>query len=155
MDIDYFKSYNDQFGHQQGDDCIIAVATAIKNSILCPDDSAARFGGEEYVVILQDTDIDGALNVAKTIQQNVFNIKGIPNNPSSESAISLSIGIACNQQVEQCDAFKLIGFADQAMYLAKEKDRDQICYYQQLDEAVYCANINSKTNISELDKKIS
>lgn len=129
MDIDHFKAFNDQHGHQVGDDCIKAVANCIQQSTYRPSDICARYGGEEFVIVLPDTDINGGTKVALNIQKNLSEINELPKNPATEKHISMSIGIASNQIGKQTDKEKIIKLADKAMYLAKENGRDQICYF--------------------------
>ena len=129
MDIDHFKAFNDELGHQVGDDCIKAIASCIEHSTHRPSDITARYGGEEFVVLLPDTDINGSVKVALNIQKKISEITDIPLNPLTKKDISLSIGIASNQIAKKIDAEKIIELADKAMYLAKENGRDQVCYY--------------------------
>jgi len=131
IDIDHFKSFNDEYGHQQGDACLKSVASGIKDSIYRPTDMAARYGGEEFVVILQDTDIQGAIKVAQNIQKNIAALKGLPNNPTTKKHISMSIGIASYSQIKNKKTGEkdFVSLADKAMYEAKNHGRNQICYF--------------------------
>lgn len=138
MDIDHFKSFNDELGHQTGDDCIKSVASSIRSSTSRPNDLTARFGGEEFVIILPDTDMNGAVKVAQIIQKNISEINKLPQNPFTKKQISLSIGISSNMQLESPSSEKIIKLADKAMYSAKENGRNQICYFgNDLDTASY------------------
>ena len=74
IDIDYFKLYNDSYGHQCGDDCLIQVAQAIAQVPQRPTDLVARYGGAEFVVILSNTDTKGALKVAEAIQKAIADL---------------------------------------------------------------------------------
>lgn len=143
IDIDHFKSFNDEYGHQQGDACLKSVASAINKSIYRPVDMAARYGGEEFVVILQDTNIQGAIKVSQNIQANITALKNLPLNPTTEKHISLSIGIASFQQIKNKNTGEadLVSLADKAMYEAKNNGRDQICYFSDdLKTISYIAN---------------
>ena len=143
IDIDHFKSFNDEYGHQQGDSCLKSVASAIKESIYRPVDMAARYGGEEFVIILQDTDIRGAIKVSQNIQKNIAALKGLPINPTTKEHISLSIGIASYQQIKQkkTGEKEFVSLADRAMYEAKNHGRNQICYFSDdLKTASYIVN---------------
>ncbi len=126
LDIDHFKAYNDRYGHKLGDDCLKQVATVIRESLLRPADFASRYGGEEFVIVLPDTDIQGAISVAKNIQTNLAELHRLPKNPVSEQQLTASIGIASNTQLQQQDILQL---ADRAMYAAKENGRNQISYF--------------------------
>jgi len=147
IDIDHFKSFNDEYGHQQGDMCLKSVASGIKKSIYRPADMAARYGGEEFVVILQDTDIEGAIKVSQNIQNNIAALKGLPINPNTKDNISLSIGIASYQQIKNKKTAEkdIISLADKAMYEAKRHGRNQICYFNDdLKAASYIVNNSLK-----------
>lgn len=138
MDIDHFKAFNDELGHQVGDDCIKAIASCIEQSTFRPSDITARYGGEEFVVLLPDTDINGSVKVALNIQKNISELTDLPLNPFTKQQISMSIGIASNQTGTQINAEKIIELADKAMYSAKDNGRDQICYFgDDLDTVSY------------------
>ncbi len=132
MDIDHFKSFNDTYGHQQGDECIRAVAEAISSSTFRPGDFSARIGGEEFVAILQDTNLQGATKVAQRIQYEITQ-KDLPKNPHTGTKITLSIGIASNFQTSDSNILEL---ADKAMYAAKRNGRNQLCYFSDNLESV-------------------
>jgi diguanylate cyclase (GGDEF)-like protein len=125
-DIDYFKLYNDTYGHQAGDDCLRAVAEAITCAIRRTSDLVARYGGEEFAVILPNTRLEGAMTVAESMQSEIESLK-IPHEKSGVSEfITLSIGIACVETNSEFPSDSLIALADEAMYEAKEKGRNQI-----------------------------
>ena len=125
-DVDYFKPFNDQNGHQKGDDCLREVAAAIRENVKRSFDLVARYGGEEFAVILPDTDASGAMNVAEKIRRGVESLK-IPH-PGSQVCeyVTISLGISAislpdpNMSIES-----LINKADMALYQAKEKGRNQ------------------------------
>ncbi len=124
-DIDFFKKYNDTYGHQQGDDCLIEVAKGIALIPDRPTDKACRYGGEEFVVILPDTDLQGSLQVAENIRKAVMD-KKIPHTKSSISDfVTLSLGV-----VTYIGQFKsleqVLKAADDALYRAKNKGRNRI-----------------------------
>ena len=125
-DIDYFKKYNDSYGHLAGDECLKKVARAISGCLKRPADLAARYGGEEFVLLLPNTDIKGATTVAETIQAEIANLK-IPHEQSSASKyISLSIGVSSTIPTHERSSQELINVADQSLYQAKELGRNQI-----------------------------
>ncbi len=123
-DIDYFKRYNDAYGHQAGDECLKQVADKLKDSITRPTDLVARYGGEEFVLILPNTNSQGAIHVAQRIQTNIRKLK-IPHIQSNiDMYLTLSMGISGvfpnhNQSVEL-----LIKTADDALYEVKAKGRN-------------------------------
>lgn len=92
-DVDCFKNFNDHYGHQAGDDCLIAIAKILTQAVRRPTDLAARYGGEEFALILPNTDLTGSLRVAERIQQLLYALE-IPHMASSVSdRVTLSMGI--------------------------------------------------------------
>ena len=126
IDIDYFKPYNDFYGHQQGDECLIQVAQTIASTLQRPTDLAARYGGEEFVIILPHTSPQGALTVAELVQSAIASLQ-IPHQKSSVSEyITLSIGIATITPSSEYTPEDLIKTADNCLYQAKENGRNKI-----------------------------
>lgn len=126
-DIDFFKLYNDHFGHLKGDECLKAVAGVIKNKSGRPGDLPARYGGEEFAVILPDTDIIGAKNVAESIRLGVQELK-LPH-PASPAAdtVSISLGVTSFPPADTPFTGKdIILSADRALYKAKNLGRNRI-----------------------------
>lgn len=126
-DVDYFKAYNDTYGHLQGDDALVQIAHAIRHCIKRSTDLAARYGGEEFVVLLPETPLAGAVHIAKEIRRTV-NALAIPNQQSLNcNCITLSQGIACiSPNSQSIDPNILLQAADKALYQAKAKGRDQV-----------------------------
>ncbi|MGH1461165.1 MAG: GGDEF domain-containing response regulator [Neptuniibacter sp.] len=128
IDIDYFKNYNDQFGHIKGDTCLQKIAKCITSAANRPRDVVARYGGEEFLVVLPDTSVSGAHHIAEKIQKNVFE-RGI-DHPASEVSdkVTLSIGISSIKQGAKTSS-ELCDQADKVLYLAKTGGRNRIeCY---------------------------
>lgn len=124
-DIDFFKPYNDTYGHQTGDECLKKVARTIQAAALRSGDIAARYGGEEFVLILPDTDLEGAKKVAERVRTSV-EILEIPHQGSKVSPhVTLSLGAAAVIPNQNCSAHSLVDLADQALYEAKEGGRNQ------------------------------
>lgn len=124
-DIDFFKYYNDNYGHQAGDDCLQKVAQAIFNCANRSTDLAARYGGEEFAIILPNTDADGAMAIAEEARTNVQNLE-VPHEKSQVSEhVSLSLGVATMIPGADNSAEALVALADEALYEAKEKGRNQ------------------------------
>ena len=125
-DIDFFKKYNDNYGHVNGDNCLKKVALAITSSIRRPADIAARYGGEEFAVIMPDTDLDGAVVVAEEIRKAVRKL-GIAHTQSEAGpVISLSLGVTTMTPDSEKSPETIILAADNLLYQAKEAGRDQI-----------------------------
>lgn len=130
IDVDFFKNYNDFYGHQKGDDVIFSIAKSIKSAIRHMD-FVARYGGEEFVVLLPETDAHGAYAVASNIFKAVERLE-IPHAKSSVSSyITISLGIAVYRGENELSKEEVLKIADQALYRAKQLGRNQI-YYQSI-----------------------
>ena len=126
IDIDCFKNYNDSYGHQAGDDCLKAVAEEIRKSGGRMTDKTARFGGEEFVMILPDTKAKGALKVAETIMTRIRNL-AIPHASSRVcDIVTVSIGVATVIPDLDYSPAELVGRADKALYRSKAEGRNCI-----------------------------
>lgn len=124
MDIDFFKKYNDGYGHIKGDECLRDVAQVLKKELKRPIDVLARYGGEEFVVLLPDTDLEGAKLVGSRFIQAMAKAN-IPHEFSdAESHVTVSIG-AAQKQSDQAPT-DLLQTADKALYKAKEAGRNQV-----------------------------
>lgn len=124
LDIDYFKEINDTKGHQGGDDCLTAVAKAIGKALYRPGDLAARYGGDEFIVLLPDSNLIDARNIADNIHQNIQALN-IENSGSPHGYLTLSIGIAADRPDRQIAWINLCEAADEALYRAKSGGRNQ------------------------------
>ena len=124
-DVDYFKRYNDRFGHQEGDRCLQQVARGISSVVNRPADLVARYGGEEFAVVLPNTNEEGAMSVAENIRQRVESLQ-IPHPESLVSdRVTLSLGVACIVPDSKTAPQQLIQRSDNALYEAKQKGRNQ------------------------------
>ncbi len=124
-DIDFFKIYNDNYGHQKGDQCLADVAKIIGRREGRPTDKACRYGGEEFTVILPDTFLQGGLQIAENIRQAVFNANIIHSGSKVSSVVTLSLGIVTytGQFKTQSEMLKA---ADDALYRAKDNGRNRV-----------------------------
>lgn len=125
-DVDFFKSYNDTYGHQAGDDCLQQVAQAIARSVRRPTDLVARYGGEEFAVLLPNTNAEGAVRVAEKICSEVKALKIAHTNSQISTCLTLSVGVASAVFYHESSSAMLISAADKALYQAKAKGRDRI-----------------------------
>ena len=125
-DVDYFKLYNDTYGHQAGDRCLRDVAQAISKVIKRPADLAARYGGEELAIILPNTDPEGAKKVAEKINLQVKALHLPHINSPIDIYLTLSFGVAGVTPCHNSSPQKLIETADRALYRAKESGRNRI-----------------------------
>jgi diguanylate cyclase (GGDEF)-like protein/PAS domain S-box-containing protein len=124
VDVDYFKRYNDFYGHVAGDACLRSVATALKAIVNRAADMVARFGGEEFVVLLPMTKAPGAERISRKIQQAICSL-AIPHSESPYGTVTVSIGIATWQSEIAVSESLLVEQADRALYQAKERGRNQ------------------------------
>lgn len=126
VDVDYFKRYNDTYGHQKGDECLKSVAGALQEKIFRPADLVARYGGEEFVVVMPNTDLHGAQLVAERIQQHVHGLT-IPHEASEiDGVVSISVGVAATIPTPRLTAEQLLAAADGALYAAKHAGRNRV-----------------------------
>ncbi len=126
MDIDFFKPFNDHYGHTAGDDCLRRVARAIKGCLPRGGDLAARYGGEEFVGLLPDTELEGALNVAEKLRNAVDQLN-IPHEHSSISDhVTMSLGVATTVPSASETSMILVKSADARLYEAKANGRNQV-----------------------------
>jgi diguanylate cyclase (GGDEF)-like protein len=126
MDVDNFKSYNDNFGHQQGDRVLQSVAKTIAQSLSRPGDYAARWGGEEFAVLLPNTDLSGALIIAEKIRNNISSM-GISCMDGEETKVTISIGVNTKIPQRANSLTEFIADADKALYRAKENGKNRVC----------------------------
>jgi diguanylate cyclase (GGDEF)-like protein len=137
-DVDYFKLYNDTYGHLAGDDALRQVAKAISQAVKRPADLVARYGGEEFAVILPNTDVEGAIAVARDIQNYVCGLQIPHTNSQVSEFITISLGIATIIPHSQSSAASLVAAADQGLYQAKAQGRN--CIVQ-----MNCENVDPKS----------
>ncbi len=127
MDVDYFKIYNDTYGHVNGDKCLQRLAQGI-SSIVRSTDLAARYGGEEFACILPETDLDGAVSIAEKIRLNIMGLE-IPHLTSLVAdCVTISIGIFTARCVSGESEFHIIAEADKQLYLAKTSGRNRVSF---------------------------
>jgi len=125
IDIDHFKLYNDSYGHQGGDDCLVSVAKTIAKECKNDEDLAARYGGEEFVILLPKTEEKNAFAVADRTRKAVEKLCIEHNDSPTSKCVSISLGIGTMKPDETLDYKKLIERADTALYKAKEMGRNQ------------------------------
>lgn len=127
LDVDYFKKYNDKYGHQAGDECLKAAAKKMSSAVPRASDLAARYGGEEFVLILGETDEEGARWVANRIRQQVIGMK-VVHEDSPYGYVTLSCGVSSVLPGDELSVEKLVKSADNALYLAKKHGRNTVAY---------------------------
>jgi diguanylate cyclase (GGDEF)-like protein len=124
-DVDFFKKYNDRYGHPAGDEVLKAVGQALGTTVKRPTDLATRYGGEEFALLLPDTTPEGALHLAEQARAAVAAL-GILHEESHHQHVSLSLGVAIIQPTPGSNAALLVQAADRALYQAKEAGRNQV-----------------------------
>ncbi|MEB3292782.1 MAG: CHASE2 domain-containing protein, partial [Synechococcales bacterium] len=126
IDIDFFKFYNDCYGHPAGDDCLTQVAAVLRSVLKRPTDLVARYGGEEFAVILPNTPIAGAEEIAN-MMRTTLNQRQIPHERSQVSdVVTMSMGLVCTIPTLQSTPMALLEVTDQLLYQAKKAGRDRI-----------------------------
>ncbi len=129
IDIDDFKAYNDHYGHQQGDACLIEVAGALARMLKRPLDLIARYGGEEFAVILPEMDGEHSLRMADAMRQTIADLN-IPHAQSThDDHVTVSVGLATHTG-DLGDIALLVGAADRALYSAKRAGRNRVAMHQ-------------------------
>jgi len=125
LDVDYFKAYNDTYGHQCGDDCLRAIANLLGKNVRRVGDLAARYGGEEFAFIAPMTDSDSALGIAETIRRALEQLN-LPHAASPFHVVTASIGVAVVIPGKSDTPQGLLQMADAALYQAKQQGRNQV-----------------------------
>lgn len=134
LDIDFFKLFNDYYGHAQGDICIKQVARAIVNAMPRSVDLASRYGGEEFACILPETRAEGTLTVAERIRENCRTLEIPHANSKVANFVTLSIGTVTVVPTTKMLMTNLIEMADKALYRAKQSGRNQIRQFEKVME---------------------
>lgn len=130
-DVDFFKAYNDHYGHQKGDECLREVADVLVSCMKRPADFVARYGGEEFAIIMPQTKLEGAMQIADAIHHSL-NTRQLSHKGSKiADAVTISIGLAVSDSLEVCTPDSIINIADTALYRAKNSGRNTtVCYSQ-------------------------
>ena len=136
-DVDYFKRYNDRYGHQGGDDCLRQVAQAINNNIRRPADLAARYGGEEFVAVLPNTTSQGAIYIAQRIQQAIRQLNIAHADSTAGDCVTVSMGIVSLIPQREQALKEIITLADRALYAAKANGRNTYCLSAETEKAPF------------------
>jgi diguanylate cyclase (GGDEF)-like protein len=130
LDVDHFKNYNDVYGHQQGDEVLRIIAKTIENTPKRPGDFVARWGGEEFAVLLSNTGINGALKIAEAIRANIEKTHMVVNGSVAKLTVSIGMNTQSPEQGNSLEAF--ISVADKELYKAKETGRNRVCFPEEL-----------------------
>ena len=126
IDIDFFKLYNDHYGHQKGDDCLQQVARTLEQSATRSTDLVTRYGGEEFGVILPDTGLKGALEIAEQMRVNIEMLNIEHRYSKNSGYVTISLGVATTIPSRKSQQDSLIAAADQGLYMAKKEGRNRV-----------------------------
>lgn len=127
-DIDYFKQYNDAYGHLAGDDCLRLVAQVLHSTLSRPGDLVARYGGEEFAAVLPQTNEEGAIAVAQRMQLALAQLKLRHDYSPVSPHVTVSMGVACTIPSHQRSIHNLLDEADQLLYQAKQQGKNRILH---------------------------
>lgn len=125
-DVDYFKYYNDTYGHQAGDQCLQVIANTLHTQVHRPRDLVARYGGEEFALVLPETKLDGAMHIAETILIAIQHLKIDHTNSIVDDYVTISIGATCQVPNLNVSPTSLTLTADRALYQAKQQGRNRV-----------------------------
>jgi diguanylate cyclase (GGDEF)-like protein len=126
VDVDHFKQYNDNYGHQAGDDCLRKVAQSLRGSLPRAEDFVGRYGGEEFLIILPNTDLSGAMVVVERIRSNVEGMCLVHQFSSTADHVTISLGVASTRPARSlADPEVLLGTADRLLFRSKEGGRNR------------------------------
>jgi diguanylate cyclase (GGDEF)-like protein len=139
IDIDDFKAYNDHYGHQRGDKCLKLVSEAIRLAAGRASDLVSRYGGEEFVVVLGQTSLEGGLRIAENIRADVERLR-IPHQGSKKHHfVTVSIGVTSTLPAPDIQPATILVAADRAMYMAKNEGKNQVAYSTTAGTGIYQA----------------
>ncbi|GAB2880222.1 hypothetical protein GCM10027046_05320 [Uliginosibacterium flavum] len=127
VDIDYFKRFNDTYGHHAGDDCLCFVATMVRYAARRPLDLAVRYGGEEFVVILAGTDQHDAIRIAEDLCSQIYQVR-LPHETHPLGRVTVSIGVCAGRPDAATASSNLLNTADRALYQAKQDGRNRVAF---------------------------
>ncbi|MBD1862479.1 MULTISPECIES: diguanylate cyclase domain-containing protein [Trichocoleus] len=128
-DVDFFKKYNDFYGHQGGDCCLRRVAQVLQQTVKRPADLVARYGGEEFAIVLPSTDFKGAIAVARSIQHEIYQSQFPHPNSEVSEFLTISIGVSSVVPTNTASPEQLVTAADEALYEAKRQGRDRYIFH--------------------------
>lgn len=128
LDVDFFKHYNDCYGHLQGDDCLRHIARAIVASTRRPAEAVCRYGGEEFMVILPNCNETQTLQYGQWLLEQIHRL-ALPHQRSAAGIVTISGGVVSQVPSDTTRISQLIQHCDEALYLAKHRGRDQVCLY--------------------------
>ncbi|MCL2637288.1 MAG: diguanylate cyclase [Oscillospiraceae bacterium] len=133
IDIDFFKKYNDTYGHLNGDLVLKTIADVIAQTLKRPGDFAARWGGEEFIALLPDTDLKGATAIAEQVRANIEKTT-VTLRDGRNTYTTVSIGVNTQKPSADCCVDDFLHDADEALYKAKADGRNRVCLYSDMQK---------------------
>jgi len=129
LDVDFFKAFNDRYGHQAGDDCLRSIAATLKSALKRPADLVARYGGEEFACILPDTPFGDAMALATELEAQVRRLNIVHESSGIAKMVTISIGVSSNGEASSRPdgGLRLLKLADAQLYKAKHTGRGRVC----------------------------
>jgi diguanylate cyclase (GGDEF)-like protein len=127
LDVDFFKLFNDRYGHQAGDDTLRVIGVALKSCLRRPADLVARYGGEEFACILPETSYEDALAIANELEAKIRSLDIAHVSSEAAGVVTISVGLATRANNPDGDVSSLIGLADNLLYKAKHSGRARVC----------------------------
>jgi diguanylate cyclase (GGDEF)-like protein len=143
-DVDYFKLYNDHYGHPSGDACLQQVAQVLRQTVKRPGDLVARYGGEEFMIVLPTTDEAGAIAIATAIQEAIQHLQLSHSVSPINHYVTMSMGISTLQPNLDIPWENLVKQADQALYLAKQQGRNRVCSIAKEKATLLSTNVEDR-----------
>lgn len=136
VDTDSFKAFNDTYGHQRGDECLMMVAATLRESLRRPGDLVARYGGEEFMIILPGTDAKGSAELAETIRARVEAMDIAHEGSRVNPVVTISLGVVTGYPMSGSLPDALVAAADTALYQAKEEGRNRVVSREEVSQRV-------------------
>ena len=151
IDIDDFNDYNAHYGHKKGDACLKIIAEAICRTVGRASDQVSRYGGEEFVVVLGNTPLEGALKIAENIRLSIQNLGILHKDAKNHGIMTVSVGVTSTQPTRELQPETVLVAADRAMYNAKHAGKNQVAYSTAARTGIYqalCLPSNIESRIS-------
>ena len=125
IDTDFFKPFNDVYGHQRGDACLTLVANTLRNALNRPGDMVARYGGDEFMILIPGTDAEGAAEIAEAMRVRVEGMEITHKGSPDDKVVTISLGVVTGYPTRGFSTGELISAADEALYQAKDEGRNR------------------------------
>lgn len=130
IDIDFFKPFNDTYGHQRGDECLVLIANTLRNGLNRPGDMAARYGGDEFMLLIPGSNAQGVGELADALRTRVEAMEIVHESSLTNKVVTISLGVVTSYPTRGFSSGDLIAAADAALYEAKEEGRNQVALFQ-------------------------